>query len=144
MASIPAPRASTLSPARGAALVAGGCGVVAALAILLVTHGLVIATGFLAVALLITGALLAFRRLFPSTRAEAAEPDWSVARTLAASSPEAVAITDRAGRLVCANRPVRGLVRGLPDAARAADRRCRARGARYCGAHGTAGWRGFG
>ena len=114
MASLPASSASTLSPARGAALIAGGCGLVAALLILVVLGDVPVAAAFLATALVIAGALILFRRLFPSGRAEAAEPDWSVARTLAASSPEAVAITDRAGRLVCANDRYEGLFAGFP------------------------------
>jgi len=114
MASLPAPRATTLSPVRSAALVAGGCGVAAALIILIVTRNLAIAAGFFATALMIAAGLIIFRRLFPPVRAEAAEPDWSVARTLAASSPEAVAITDRAGRLVCANGRYETLFSGFP------------------------------
>jgi len=114
MASLPAPRAATLSPARGAALVAGGCGLTAALIILAVTHSLAIAGGFFATALMIAAGLIIFRRLFPPAREEAPEPDWSVARTLAASSPEAVAITDRAGRLVCANGRYESLFTGFP------------------------------
>jgi two-component system cell cycle sensor histidine kinase/response regulator CckA len=63
---------------------------------------------------MIAAGLIIFRRLFPPTRAEAPEPDWSVARTLAATSPEAVAITDRAGRLVCANGRYETLFSGFP------------------------------
>ena len=114
MASLPAPRSSTLTPARSAALIAGGCGATAALLVLLVTRSFAIAGGFLAAALVIGGAMLLFRRLFPPTQGEAAEPDWSVARTLAATSPEAVAITDRAGRLVCANDRYETLFAGFP------------------------------
>ncbi|MFA6115310.1 MAG: response regulator [Sphingomonas sp.] len=114
MASLPVSSASTLSPARGAALIAGACGLVSALVILAVVGNLPVAAGFLATALVIAGALLLFRRLFPAGRADAAEPDWSVARALAASSPEAVAITDRAGRLVCANDRYETLFAGFP------------------------------
>ncbi|MEO7170175.1 MAG: response regulator [Sphingomonas sp.] len=114
MASLPAPSASTLSPARGTALIAVVCGLAAALLILGVLRNLPVAAAFLATALVIVGSLLLFRRLFPAGRAESVEPDWSVARTLAASSPEAVAITDRAGRLVCANDRYEALFAGFP------------------------------
>src|SRR4051812_35984398 len=114
MASLPAPRATTLSPARGAALVASGCGLAAALIILIVTRSLAISGGFFATALMIAAGLIIFRRLSPPAGAEAPEPDWSVARTLAASSPEAVAIPDRAGRLVCANSRYESLFAGFP------------------------------
>jgi len=103
-----------LSPARGAAVIAGICGLVAALLILVVVGNLAVAAGFLATSLVLAGALLLFRRLFPFSRADATEPDWSVARALAASSPEAVAITDRAGRLVCANDRYESLFAGFP------------------------------
>ncbi len=101
MASLPASPPSTA--ARGAALIAMGCGVLASLVILLLIGSVPIAAAFGATALVLTGGLLLFRRLFPRTMNLAPEPDWSVARTVAESSPDAIAVTDRAGRLVCAN-----------------------------------------
>jgi len=114
MAGLPASPVSTLSPARGAALIALACGLVAALLILGAIGNLAVAAGFLATALVLAGALLLFRRLFPPGRADSAEPDWSVARALASNSLEAVAITDRAGRLVCANDRYEALFAGFP------------------------------
>ena len=43
-----------------------------------------------------------------------AETDWSVARTLAAASDDALAVTDRAGRLICANERYRARFGGYP------------------------------
>jgi len=114
MASLPASSASTLSPGRGAALIAGGCGLAAALVVLGAVRSLPVAGGFLAAGLLIAGVMIAFRRLFPPSADAAAEPDWDVARVLAANCPDAVAITDRAGRLVCANDRYEALFEGFP------------------------------
>ncbi|MEG3086227.1 hybrid sensor histidine kinase/response regulator [Sphingomonas sp. PB4P5] len=113
MASLPLPPAK-LDDTRSAALIAIGCGIAAASLILWLIGDLVVAAAFLATALVVTGGLIAWRRLFPATSASDDEPDWSVARTLAASSADAVAITDRAGRLVCANDRYEALFGGFP------------------------------
>jgi two-component system cell cycle sensor histidine kinase/response regulator CckA len=113
MASLPA-SSSSLSPARGAALIAGGCGLAAALIVLGVLRSLPVAAAFLATGVVVGGALIVARRLFPRNAGEAAEPDWSVARTLAAGSNDALAVTDRAGRLVCANDRYESLFGGFP------------------------------
>ena len=102
MASLPAP-ISTNHASRTAMLIAGGCGLAAALIILWLVGNIIIAAAFLATGLVVGGGMIAARRLFPPTAIGDAEPDWSVARTLAASSADAVAVTDRAGRLICAN-----------------------------------------
>lgn len=64
----------------------------------------VLAAGFLAgLAIAVGGALLA-RRLFPRAIAgEAAAPDWTMLRQAVNHDDVAIAVTDRAGRLVCAN-----------------------------------------
>ena len=113
MASIPA-SPSSLSPSRGAALIAGACGLAAAAIILAVLRSLPVAAAFLAAGLVIGGALIIARRLFAGSAADAAEPDWSVARALAAGSSDALAVTDRAGRLVCANDRYEALFGGFP------------------------------
>ncbi|CAN5476512.1 ATP-binding protein [soil metagenome] len=113
MASLPA-SSSSLSPARGAALIAGGCGLAAALIVLGILRSLPVAAAFLATGLVIGGALIVARRLFPRSAGEASEPDWSVARALAAGSGDALAVTDRAGRLVCANDRYEALFGGFP------------------------------
>ncbi|MET3759779.1 response regulator [Sphingomonas sp. UYEF23] len=114
MVPLPAPPHATAT--RSAALIALGCGLAAALVILGILHSLVIAAAFAAAALVVTGGLIAARRLFPATASTAIEPDWSVARALAASSPDAIAVTDRAGRLVCANDRYEALFGGFPTA----------------------------
>ncbi|MES2045307.1 MAG: response regulator [Pseudomonadota bacterium] len=113
MASVPL-SPSSLSPARAAALIAGGCGLAAAAVVLVVLRSLPIAAAFLAAGLVIGGALIVARRLFAGNATDTAEPDWSVARALAAGSSDALAVTDRAGRLVCANDRYEALFGGFP------------------------------
>jgi two-component system cell cycle sensor histidine kinase/response regulator CckA len=112
MASLPI--SPDLPSSRTAALIAGGGGLAAALVVLGLIGSLPVAGAFLATGLVVAGGLVAARRLFPATRASDAEPDWSVARALAAASPDAVAITDRAGRLICANDRYEDLFTGFP------------------------------
>ncbi|MEO5866107.1 MAG: hybrid sensor histidine kinase/response regulator, partial [Sphingomonas sp.] len=111
MASLPA---SSGSPARSSALIAVTCGLAAALVILGAMRSWPIAGGFLAAALVIGGGAIVIRRLFPAGAAGSGEPDWSVARALAASSADALAVTDRAGRLICANDRYEALFAGFP------------------------------
>lgn len=134
MASLPtSPTAS-----RGAALIAVTCGCAAAAIILVVIGSAPIAAAFLATALVATGAMLLFRRLFPRTTELGAEPDWSVARTVAESSPDAIAVTDRAGRLVCANNRYETLFGGF---ATPPGLPFDATGVELLGAAGRAAWR---
>lgn len=103
------------SPARDALLIAIAAGVVAAVLILLVTHNVAIAGGFGAAGLLLGGGVLAWRRLAPAAADDSAPlVDWDVVRALAADSADGIAVTDRAGRLVCANDAYRELFGGLP------------------------------
>ncbi|MEN2785016.1 response regulator [Sphingomonas qilianensis] len=113
MASLPAPLQQR-HPARGAALIAIGCGLVAAIAILGLIGNVIVAAAFAAAALLLAGGLVAAHRLFPVTAASDSEPDWALARALASLSVDAVAITDRAGRLICANDRYGALFDGFP------------------------------
>ncbi|MBA17538.1 MAG: hybrid sensor histidine kinase/response regulator [Sphingomonas sp.] len=114
MASVPAapsrkhPRA--LMPLLAAVL----AGFAAAGLVLITLHDRALAVGFIATTLLVAGGLLAARKLFGGT--DAAEPtiDWSVAHALAAASDDALAVTDRAGRLVCANARYAALFEGYP------------------------------
>ena len=106
--------ASFLSPARSAAIIALGSGITAALIVLGVIGNSVIAAGFLAAALVLTAALVSAKLLFPSAVAADSEVDWSIARTLAEGDSGAVAVTDRAGRLVCANDRYGALFPGYP------------------------------
>ena len=113
MASAPLP-VPPLTPARQAALTAAGAGVLAALLILWAVGDATVAACFAGAGLVAGGAVVAARRLFPPASNASGEPDWSVARSLAADLPDAVAVTDRAGRLVCANDRYEALFEGLP------------------------------
>lgn len=97
MASLSTPR----SPGFEAALIAGGAGVAAAALTLVLLRSPVIAAGFLGAALVLAGAMLAWYRLAPraSGQGEVAT-DWRTAATIAAACEDALAVTDRAGRLV--------------------------------------------
>ncbi|WP_431470389.1 response regulator [Sphingosinithalassobacter sp. LHW66-3] len=94
-----------------AALVAG----IAAAGLILTTIGdRALAVGFVAAGLLIAGGLYTFRRLFASDASAEPVVDWAVAHALAAASDDALAVTDRAGRLVCANARYESLFGGFP------------------------------
>ena len=71
----------------------------------LITHQPLLAVGY-GGALLVLGALVAVlaRRRAPAPQAELASPDWSVTVAAIERPDTAVAVTDRAGRLVCASR----------------------------------------
>ena len=110
MASAPFP----LTPPRTAALIAVGAGLLAALLALWAVDSVAVAGGFLAAALIVAGAAAAFRLFAPAAATQVAEADWTLARSLAAASDDALAVTDRAGRLVCANDSFQALFRGFP------------------------------
>ena len=112
MASVPT--STNTTPARAALAIAGGFGVVAAGIILWAVGSIPLAATFLATTLVLAGGLIVFRRLFPVVSAVTVEPDWSVARALAESSADAIAVTDRAGRLVCANDRYEAVFLGFP------------------------------
>jgi two-component system cell cycle sensor histidine kinase/response regulator CckA len=63
-----------------------------------------LAAGFAAGVLAIAALMSWYHRLYPGqTAAGEAMPDWTVARAAADASSIAIAVTDRAGRLVCAS-----------------------------------------
>jgi two-component system cell cycle sensor histidine kinase/response regulator CckA len=107
------PLAAQLSPTRTAALIAGGAGLGAALLVLLVAHSIVVAAAFLAAAIVVAGAVVAWRTLAPQPKAPMREVDWDFTRAVAEASADAVAVTDRAGRLVCANDAYEALFAGF-------------------------------
>ena len=109
-----APSATRLTPVRLAALIAGGTGLVAALLVLWAVRSPAVAAGFFAAALILAGAVAVWRVLSPPAAAPAPATDWELARSLAQASRDAVAVTDRAGRLVCANDAYQALFDGLP------------------------------
>ncbi len=98
--------ARVLQKRDGDRLIAGaviGSAVVSVLLILRVTDKPMIAAGFGAAALLIAAFMLAFRHLYPrETRVERGI-DWALVRAAADQDDVALAITDRSGRIVCAN-----------------------------------------
>lgn len=63
-----------------------------------------LAAGFAATILTIAALMSWYRRLYPPQLSDKeAIPDWTVARAAADASSMAIAVTDRAGRLVCAS-----------------------------------------
>ncbi|WP_419809626.1 response regulator [Sphingomonas sp.] len=107
--------ARSLTPTRTAALIAVATGILAALATLWAIDSPIAAAGFAAAALVIAGAIAAWRLLAPVKAGEQiGDTDWALARSLAAASDDAIAVTDRAGRLVCANDAWAELFRGFP------------------------------
>ncbi|MBM7406328.1 hypothetical protein EDF69_001894 [Sphingomonas sp. JUb134] len=83
--------------------VALGIGLVAALLVLKMVGEPVLAAGFLAAALIVPAAVFAWYRFSSVPPVEAPPADWALAHALAEASEEALAVTDRAGQLVCAN-----------------------------------------
>ena len=68
------------------------------------TRDAVLAAGFLAGLAIAAGGVLLARRLFPATASgESSAPDWTMLRQAVNHDDVAIAVTDRAGRLVCAN-----------------------------------------
>ncbi len=112
MASHPIP--AGLDPTRAAAIVAGATTIVAAGIVLLLVGSLAAAAGFLAIGIIATGALIAWRLLAAPVVAAPQAVDWEFTRAVAQASSDAVAITDRAGRLVCANDAYEALFDGFP------------------------------
>ncbi|AJP71594.1 response regulator [Sphingomonas hengshuiensis] len=87
----------------------------AAAAVVLLTLGdRAVAIGFAGAGLIAAGGLFGARRLFRSDTGAEPRTDWSVAHALAAASDDALAVTDRAGRLVCANARYEALFSGWP------------------------------
>ncbi|RYY43601.1 MAG: PAS domain-containing protein, partial [Sphingomonadales bacterium] len=89
-------------------------GFLAAAVVLLTLNDRAIAAGFLAAGILAAGALYGARRLLATEQTVEGPTDWSVAYALAAASDDALAVTDRAGRLVCANGRYEALFAGWP------------------------------
>ena len=113
MATLPTSRTPS-GATRAAFSISAAAGVAAGLVVLWLVGSAVVAAAFLGSALVLAGVLVAARRLFPGEAGAVAAPDWSVARAIAASSPDAIAVTDRAGRLVCANDRYEAVFGGFP------------------------------
>ncbi|WP_294214946.1 response regulator [uncultured Sphingomonas sp.] len=112
MASLPL--STHLNPTRAAALVAGAATVAAAALVLWLVGSVVAAAGFVATGIVAAGAVIAWRMLAPARVAATPTIDWAFTRAVAQASADAVAITDRAGRLVCANDAYEALFEGFP------------------------------
>ena len=90
-------------------------GVAAAGLVLWLVHDATIAAGFFGAAIVLAGVALAvamLRRV--DTPATAVEHDWELIRALVESSDDGIAVTDRSGRLVCANDCYENLFAGFP------------------------------
>ena len=100
----------------GPLIVAIAAGAVAGGAVLWAIDSLPVAAGFFAAAVLIALVVTLLRRpaVAAEAQSEAAEIDWSLANMLASMSNDALAVTDRAGRLVCANERFGTLFPGYP------------------------------
>ncbi|WP_375286622.1 response regulator [Sphingomonas sp.] len=107
----PSPAIATPRAAFGLAAVAG---LVAALLVLWLVDSVAIGAGFLGAAVVIGGAVVARSALSRDPVAEAPTIDWSIVRAAVQAADDAVAVTDRAGRLVCANDIYEALFGGFP------------------------------
>ncbi|VVT02731.1 Two-component system, cell cycle sensor histidine kinase and response regulator CckA [Sphingomonas sp. EC-HK361] len=113
MASLPISVQSGFGP-RGAMAIAVGAGIAAALVILWLVGSVELAAGFLASSLVFGGTVIAWRLFGKRGEADVPAVDWGLAREIAQASDDAVAITDRSGRLVCANDRYDDLFAGFP------------------------------
>jgi two-component system, cell cycle sensor histidine kinase and response regulator CckA len=89
-------------------------GFIAAALVLLSLNERAVAIGFAAAGVLAAGVLFAARGLLRTEAAAETHVDWAVAQRLATASDDALAVTDRAGRLVCANARYEALFAGWP------------------------------
>jgi two-component system, cell cycle sensor histidine kinase and response regulator CckA len=88
---------------RNILLIVGAVALGSALLLLWVANDAVVAAAFMAMVLAAAALMLLARRLYPPVVAARVDHDWSLVRDSADNDEHAVAITDRAGRLVCAN-----------------------------------------
>ena len=104
----------------------GRAALVAALLVLWLVHDVVASAGFLGGGVVAIGMVVVWRLLAPVAAVSGgASVDWAFVRSVAAASADAVAITDRAGRLVCANDAYSALFDGFPTPPGPPDRRRR-------------------
>jgi two-component system cell cycle sensor histidine kinase/response regulator CckA len=95
--------ASDSHMARGWVVLTLGAGIGSTFLVLWALGSVAAAAGFLAAFVAAMALLLLYRQLYPRESTFALTNDWSLIREAADSDATAVAITDRAGRLVCAN-----------------------------------------
>jgi two-component system, cell cycle sensor histidine kinase and response regulator CckA len=88
---------------RGLLITIAAAALFSALLLLWAAGDYVLAAGFAAAVMALGALLFVFRRLYSPTSDARLEFDWSLIREAADNDEVAVAVTDRAGRLVCAN-----------------------------------------
>ncbi len=95
--------------------IAAVAGLVAAALILWLIGDPMVAGGFVAAAIVLAGAGLALTHAHRSPRdSVSVGNDWELMRVMAEASPDGIAITDRGGRLMCANDQYEHLFAGFP------------------------------
>jgi two-component system, cell cycle sensor histidine kinase and response regulator CckA len=88
---------------RGVLLLVGAAALVSAGLILWAAGDALLAAAFSATVLAVAALLVLARKIYPTVSHGKVEFDWSLIRDAADNDDVAVAVTDRAGRLVCAN-----------------------------------------
>jgi two-component system cell cycle sensor histidine kinase/response regulator CckA len=106
--------ATAIASPRAAFGVALTAGLVAALLVLWLAGSVVLGAGFLAAAVVVGGGVLAWSAVQQAATPDAPAIDWSVVRSAMQAADDAVAVTDRAGRLVCANDEYESMFGGFP------------------------------
>jgi two-component system cell cycle sensor histidine kinase/response regulator CckA len=110
MAALPIP----VTTARAAGAIAVGAGLAAALLVLWLIGDLRVAAGFLGAGVIVVAAVLAWSLFSHGDAPAPVTVDWSLIRAVAQAADDAIAITDRAGRLVSANDRYEALFDGFP------------------------------
>ncbi|MBB4154110.1 two-component system cell cycle sensor histidine kinase/response regulator CckA [Sphingomonas jinjuensis] len=113
MASIPL-TPSRATSARLAALASVVAGIAAAAVVLTLIGSWIVAAAFMATAIVAGGTAVAWRMVAPASAGTSRIIDWDFTRVVAQASDDAIAVTDRAGRLVCANDAYEALFDGFP------------------------------
>jgi two-component system, cell cycle sensor histidine kinase and response regulator CckA len=93
----------TVGGERGLLLLVAAAALLSAILLFWVVGDSVIAAGFAAATLSFGALVFAASRLFPARSPSQVEFDWALVREAADNDEVAVAVTDRIGRLVCAN-----------------------------------------
>ncbi|MBB5687343.1 hybrid sensor histidine kinase/response regulator [Sphingobium boeckii] len=94
---------ATLLPDRALAGLVAGAALVSGLLLLWAAGNVALAAGFAAALIAACALMLVFRKLYPPQGVGDGAIDWALTRAAADNEGVAIAITDRAGRLVCAN-----------------------------------------
>ncbi|GAA4776298.1 hypothetical protein GCM10023219_24920 [Stakelama sediminis] len=90
------------------------CGLAASVIILLLVRDLYVGLGFVAAGALVTASLYGWQRLSGEVTPPEPGIDWTLTHALIAASGDPVAVTDRAGRLICANGAYEAVFQGCP------------------------------